>query len=343
MSLFPWEYGASGVLIDKLRSLPAIEIADLERAAEVAYQHLYLLEIAAEMREAYQAREDHQGPYTELDFLIDAASVYLQLGEFVLPLHGWTALETVEALVASVNTRPIRVGLSCSHSAILVVWEMIEYLFLDFTPPHESPYTLLVSALMDAFPGPPRAGRRLLKNADRYGIDETRIRKAASAVNLEGLAKELAEQFADHLGGIDLEFLRAKIDIEVSRAAAFLHSLRPSIPVVVPTPSSSSPQLVIDEETVMLDGEIVLLDMTPERRKEVIFYLKTLLNAKGQRLSDSDVNRKAEEANLGEFMNIRWDQVRKLLPDKLSAMIDTHSRKGSCLVLSRPPRRRLRK
>jgi hypothetical protein len=217
---------------------------------------------------------------------------------------------------------------------------MMDRLFDTFVPPFkdDDAFMELVDALAHAYAGPRSVGMHMRKYLSSYGFDEMRVREAALGVETE----LLAEQFNRVLDGINWEFLGAQIKIELSRAAAYLHSVQQHTFARLAQPTNTT-RLITDEDTVRLDGEIVLLDMTPERRKEAIFYLKTLLDAKGQRLSDSDVRRKAEEADLGEFMGIRWDQVRKQLPEKLLALIDTHPRKGSCLVLSPPPRRRLRK
>jgi hypothetical protein len=325
--------------ITRLRNLPVIESADLDRAAFVALNHLDLLMHAAQLLKAYRAGEFNGDPYNALDFAVDAAAVYLQLVEFDLPFHGLAALESVEVLLASTNIQPIRLGNSCNNSASLLVWDVMDRLFETFTPPFDDDSFMgLVDALLRAFTGPPAAGLHLRKYQDRYGFDEKLVREPALAVDAEGLA----EQFDKHLHGLDRSFLQAKIEIEFSRAAVYLHSVRQFMSAT-PARPIKAPRLVIDKDTVQLDGKTVLLDMTPERRKEAIFYLNTLLNAKGHRLSDSDVRSIAREAELVDFMAVRWDQVRKQLPDKLLALIDTHSRKGSCLILSPPSRRRLRK
>jgi hypothetical protein len=175
-----------------------------------------------------------------------------------------------------------------------------------------------------------------------FGSDETTpIRDAARDVN----AEELAEHFDRVLEGWDERFLKAKNEIEFARAAAHLHLAQGRSGGASPK-GTPTPRLVIKGETVLLDGKPVILDMTLERRREAILYLKCLEEAKGNWLSDGEIERRQQGPRggpAGEFHGVRWDHVRSQLSKALSDLIETQRRKGSRLVLSPPPRRGLRK
>jgi hypothetical protein len=123
--------------------------------------------------------------------------------------------------------------------------------------------------------------------------------------------------------------------VTVRRAADhLLNSLRERLalrPDAGDTPGRPRPgRLRIDGDAVLLDGEPVLLGMTPETREHALTYLRHLIGADGNWISDGDVNR-AEQNRRRGLPGIRWDRVRKKLPDSVRALIRTERSKGSRL------------
>jgi hypothetical protein len=86
-------------------------------------------------------------------------------------------------------------------------------------------------------------------------------------------------------------------------------------------------RLRIEGDQVLLDGSVVPLDMTAERRETALFYLGQLLAAHGDWRSRREID---EEADHRE--GTRWDRVRLELPACLIELIPTNRRKGSRLT-----------
>jgi hypothetical protein len=80
------------------------------------------------------------------------------------------------------------------------------------------------------------------------------------------------------------------------------------------------PRLTLDGESVYLDGSLVPLDGTPEGREEMRLYLGALLQAGGNWLSGREIQE-----------GVRWERVRKRLPQVLLDLTETNRRKGNRL------------
>jgi hypothetical protein len=106
----------------------------------------------------------------------------------------------------------------------------------------------------------------------------------------------------------------------------------PSGLVMLPASAFHPPagRLRIDGERLLLDGEPVPLDMTPEAREKALTYLRYLIGAAGNYISDGDIDR-AEHGRPGGLLGTRWDRVRARLPASVRALINTHKRMGSRL------------
>jgi hypothetical protein len=77
---------------------------------------------------------------------------------------------------------------------------------------------------------------------------------------------------------------------------------------------------VADDGRVTLDGRPVPLDLTAEAREQALVFLRRLIAAAGGWLSGPDIER-----------GVRWDRVRKSLPQRVQDLIQTDRRKGNRL------------
>jgi hypothetical protein len=118
-------------------------------------------------------------------------------------------------------------------------------------------------------------------------------------------------------------------------SAEIVASLRWEARAAAGAPELSGPRrrLHIDAGQILLDGRPVPLNMTSDRCADALVYLGYLIEAGGNYVSDGDVNR-AETDRKGGRPGVRWDKLRKKLPQRVRALIETHPRKGSRLLLA---------
>lgn len=95
-------------------------------------------------------------------------------------------------------------------------------------------------------------------------------------------------------------------------------------------PAVAVSRLRIEGAEIHLDGKKVVLGMTPDRCEDAACYLRHLLDARGDYISDSDVTA-AEEKRVGGRPGVRWDRLRKALPSELRDLIETKRNVGSRL------------
>ncbi|OAI41452.1 hypothetical protein AYO40_03075 [Planctomycetaceae bacterium SCGC AG-212-D15] len=127
------------------------------------------------------------------------------------------------------------------------------------------------------------------------------------------------ERFADMLEAT-AEYLRLAVASEPTSSSLDPIKNRP--------PQTPDSRLTIDGNNVFLDGRMVCLDMTAEKRAEALCFLQCLLDARGW-MSSSDV----ESTERGEkYKGTRWDRLRKSLPEEIQALIISDRRKGYRLV-----------
>jgi hypothetical protein len=89
--------------------------------------------------------------------------------------------------------------------------------------------------------------------------------------------------------------------------------------------------LQIQGSTVKLDGRTVTLDLARESRDAAICLLTHLLAAQGDWRSGRELDDMEEAGPCGGHVGIRWYRIRALLPETLSALIETNRRKGNRL------------
>jgi hypothetical protein len=106
-------------------------------------------------------------------------------------------------------------------------------------------------------------------------------------------------------------------------------------PIRVPTagvasqPDQRQPvsRLQIDGDSVLLNGNSVSFDLTPEAREKALVFLRHLIGANGNWVSGGDIDR-AEQAKPRGLPGTRWDRVRCTLPETLQTIIESNRRKG---------------
>lgn len=86
-------------------------------------------------------------------------------------------------------------------------------------------------------------------------------------------------------------------------------------------------RLRISEGKIFLDNQKVSFDCKPESIEAALIYLRHLIDAGGEWMSDGEIARR-------EALHIRWDRVRNNLPECLKELIETHRSKGSRLICS---------
>jgi hypothetical protein len=87
-------------------------------------------------------------------------------------------------------------------------------------------------------------------------------------------------------------------------------------------------RLLIQDSRVLLDGRIVLLDMTEKMRGAALCLLTHLLAANGEWRSSTELNDMERNGPCKDHVEVRWDRVRRQLPACLQALIETCHRKG---------------
>ena len=99
-------------------------------------------------------------------------------------------------------------------------------------------------------------------------------------------------------------------------------------------PANKPPRLCIQGASVLLDGVPVALGMTEELRKAAVCYLTHLLAAGGDWRSSTELDDMEGNGACKDHIGIRWDRVRKQLPDALYKLTETDRRKGNRLISS---------
>jgi hypothetical protein len=99
------------------------------------------------------------------------------------------------------------------------------------------------------------------------------------------------------------------------------------------TAEPPQPRLRVEEDSVFLDDDRIPLDMTEESRGAARCYLRHLLAAGGEWRSDSEVDEMEGGSTCAvKHVGVRWDRIRKQLPNVLKALIQTDRKKGSRLA-----------
>ncbi len=107
--------------------------------------------------------------------------------------------------------------------------------------------------------------------------------------------------------GLDVEQLRAE-----GRRETTLHR-KTKQPVA---------RLKIESRTVYVDGQLVPLDMTPERTDDALAFLGELLKEPGNWKSASDIGKATNKEG------VRFDRVFKTLPSAINSLLESNRRKG---------------
>jgi hypothetical protein len=87
-------------------------------------------------------------------------------------------------------------------------------------------------------------------------------------------------------------------------------------------------RLDLRDGTPYLDGEAVVLNLTAEARGAAMCFLGHLIRAGGHFISSTDINQAERGRPQQGLSGIRWDRVRKTLPDQLLALTESQRRKG---------------
>jgi hypothetical protein len=86
--------------------------------------------------------------------------------------------------------------------------------------------------------------------------------------------------------------------------------------------------IAIDGDHVLVNGQIVPLNMTAERLKDVLHFLSQLIENCGQWVSGPDISKAAPDRYNDRY---RWDRVQRSLPPVITDHIETDRRKGKRL------------
>jgi hypothetical protein len=88
------------------------------------------------------------------------------------------------------------------------------------------------------------------------------------------------------------------------------------------------PRLRVEGQSVYLDNRPVPLDMTAEKKDDVLAFLGRLLSEPGNWMSGHDIGKATQREG------VRFDRVRKALPPEIQSLIESDRRKGYRLRLA---------
>src|SRR5262249_52892647 len=86
----------------------------------------------------------------------------------------------------------------------------------------------------------------------------------------------------------------------------------------------------IEGNQVYVNGKLVPLDVTEEKRKEVLGFLRQLIEQRGGWISSTEIDKNEK------LMGTRIDRIRKLLPPEINAFVESNRRKGYRIRISSP-------
>jgi hypothetical protein len=169
-------------------------------------------------------------------------------------------------------------------------------------------------------------GRSLLRVGETFRTELARLRHAVRQRfgRLPSL-QELTDYFVVRLGRLHDEVSRMTVNelvellqrdddepVDDNKAAT-----RPSCPIT------------ITNGTVYLSGSPVLFNLTPERNDDALHFLTVLIDQRGGWVSSPEIGRVSNgESKVG----VRWDRLRKKLPDELQKHVESHHRFGYRIV-----------
>jgi hypothetical protein len=87
-------------------------------------------------------------------------------------------------------------------------------------------------------------------------------------------------------------------------------------------PAAAKQRLEIEGNTVRVDGKIIRLDMTKETAEDALAFLRQLLAEPGNWQSSPDIGKATHREG------VRFDLLRKKLPDEIKWIIESKTRKG---------------
>ena len=85
---------------------------------------------------------------------------------------------------------------------------------------------------------------------------------------------------------------------------------------------------------VLLDGQVVPLNVVAESRGAILCLLRHLLAAKGDWRTGRQLDDCEQAGPCTDHIGVRWDRVRRRLPDPLKALTEPHCPKGFRLLPS---------
>jgi hypothetical protein len=132
----------------------------------------------------------------------------------------------------------------------------------------------------------------------------------------------LRRALASELDSYSKQFFAEEIQYEYDR---FLASLDTRANSQRRQPTDHAP-IQIESGIVRVDGEEVLLDMTNEKRTDVLAFVAQLLQEPGNWKSGPDIGKATRREGH------RWDRIYKALPKPIKSLIESNRRKGYRLL-----------
>jgi hypothetical protein len=125
------------------------------------------------------------------------------------------------------------------------------------------------------------------------------------------------------------QLIVAATDRAAFTAAALRGQTRADLPA---RPPRRRCRLRIARGVILLDGEPVPLDVTAQRREDVLCFFRHLLRMKGDWISGPEIDRAEDARGSGSLAGMRWDRIRLDLPECLAALVESKQRAGHRLA-----------